>query len=76
MIALFFREQSYRGCKSKQLRSNQLLAPFEEWETITEISGAAQRWLTAKTGRKTEIDVPVDLQSLIPLVASVKSSVH
>lgn len=65
LITLFFREQGYRGCKSKQLRSNQLLAPFEEWETITEISGAAQRWLTVKTGRKTEIDVSEDLLSVI-----------
>jgi len=64
-MALFFREQGYRGCKSKQLGSNQLLAPFEEWETIIEIIGAAQGWLTAKTGRKTEIDAPEDLASLI-----------
>ena len=47
LIALFFREQGYRGCESKQLGSNQLSAPFEELETITEINGAAQRWLTA-----------------------------
>lgn len=46
LIALFFREQGYRGCESKQLRSNRISAPFEECETITEISGAAQRWLT------------------------------